>query len=1167
MILISYIGLFADGVQPDGLGTEADPYQVASLDNLLWISTNNNSWIESTYFIQTADIDATDTENWNNEEGFSPIGNSNNNFYGNYNGQYYTIDGLYINRSTSHRQGMFGYTNGSTIVNIGLTNVAINGNYFVGALVGINNDHSIISNCFSTGNVSGDSNVGSLVGQNVNHCTISNCYSTGNVSSNFYYAGGLVGYNHSSTVSNCYSEGNVGGYNLVGGLIGYINYSSTVSNCYSIGNVSGDGTVGGLIGDNVNSTISNSFWDIETSGQTTSDGGTGKTTSEMKDVSTYTDLSSIGLSTAWDFFGNPNDDTGVEDYWNIDGIRINEGYPYLSWQSPPLIANFSADQTSATLGTEIQFTDESTENPTTWEWDFDNNGTIDSIEQNPVYTYNDMGTYTVSLTISDGTRSDTETKTDYITIENYGLLPLGTGTEEDPYQIATLDNLLWISTNNSSWSANTYFIQTADIDASDTENWNEGDGFSPIGIGTWGNRFSGNYDGQNYTIDSIYINRSTSDYQGLFGYVIGAIIDNLGVTNVDVNGDYNVGGLVGDIVSNSTIINCYSTGNANGYIYAGGLVAHNTSSTIISCYSTGSVSSDYSQAGGLVGEVYGNPITSNSFWDFETSGQTTSNGGAGKPTSEMQNIATFTDESTIGLDDAWDFIGNPNDDIGTEDFWDIDGINNDGYPYLSWQQNANFSASTTSASLGEAIQFSDFSIGNITNWDWDFNYDGTIDSNDQNPFFIYPVSGIYTVSLTVSDEFGEIDTEIKINYITVNNNGTQPDGAGTSGNPYQISSLANLLWLSDNISSWDKHYIQTADIDASSTSSWNGGDGFSPIGVSYSNRFTGIYNGMGYTIIGLDIDRLYTHNIGLFGYASGTISNLGIEDVYIKGDDCVGGLVGRSLSATIENCYSTGTVKGRDYQANSTGGLVGRAESDTNIDNCYSFCTILGVSDLGGLVGTNDHSNIINSCALGSVLGSWHFAGGIVGSNQNNSTINNCYSASVVSVPGNIGGLAASNLSSNIYNSFWDIETSGQTTSEGGTGKTTAEMKDIATFTDLTTVGLDIPWDFFGNPNDDTGNNDYWNIDGVNNDGYPYLSWQYSPPSAEIPTNVIIIVNGNNVELSWDEVGAKSYNIYRSSNPYAEDWGDAIGSSDVNSYTDEGAASETKYFYLITSEN
>jgi hypothetical protein len=76
-----------------------------------------------------------------------------------------------------------------------------------------------------------------------------------------------------------------------------------------------------------------------------------------------------------------------------------------------------------------------------------------------------------------------------------------------------------------------------------------------------------------------------------------------------------------------------------------------------------------------------------------------------------------------------------------------------------------------------------------------------------------------------------------------------------------------------------------------------------------------------------------------------------------------------------------------------------------------------------------------------------------------------------------------------VTNSFWDIETSGQATSDGGTGKTTAEMQDIATFTDVDTEGLDEPWDIIAVANGGERNPSYiWNI--VNDVTYPFLSWQ-----------------------------------------------------------------------------
>jgi len=127
-----------------------------------------------------------------------------------------------------------------------------------------------------------------------------------------------VGWNYPGTVSDCYSSGSVSGETDVGGLVGR-NYG-TVSNSYSIGIVIGGSRVGGLAGASYLSTVSDSFWDTQTSGQSTSIGGTGKTTAEMHSITTYT---------TWDIVAVALGETNPAYTWNIvDG----ETYPFLSWQ-------------------------------------------------------------------------------------------------------------------------------------------------------------------------------------------------------------------------------------------------------------------------------------------------------------------------------------------------------------------------------------------------------------------------------------------------------------------------------------------------------------------------------------------------------------------------------------------------------------------------------------------------------------------------------------------------------------------------------------------------------------------------------------------------------------------------------------------------------------------
>ncbi|MCD4827842.1 MAG: PKD domain-containing protein [Candidatus Cloacimonetes bacterium] len=307
--------------------------------------------------------------------------------------------------------------NSSTITDSYSTGSATGTNY-VGGLVG-DNSCSIITNCYSTGSVTGTSYTGGLVGYNYLNSSISNCYSTGSVSGGAN-TGGLVGRNCDySSITNCYCTGNVTGTSYTGGLVGQNSYSSSITNCYCTGSVTGTSYTGGLVGYNFCS-VTDSFWDTQTSGQSASAGGTGKITAEMQDVATFTDLLTVGLSTAWDFIGNPNDDSGNNDYWDIIPY-INDNYPFLTWQVDR--TNFTATPTEMFIGTPVQFTDTSINNPTGWQWDFENDETYDSIEQNPSHTYSSSGIYTVKLTVTDGIEVDSLVRADYIAVNNTPLPP------------------------------------------------------------------------------------------------------------------------------------------------------------------------------------------------------------------------------------------------------------------------------------------------------------------------------------------------------------------------------------------------------------------------------------------------------------------------------------------------------------------------------------------------------------------------------------------------------------------------------------------------------------------------------------------------------------------------------------------------------------------------
>lgn len=311
---------------PDGDGSTT-PYQINGLNQLYWLSQNSAYW--SSDFEQIIDITATATESWDGGAGFTPIGNFSIKFNGTYNGNDHTISGLTIDRATTDEVAFIGWTsNGSDISSLNLSHVDISGDGSSAALVGYNMDGNV-SKCSSTGTVTGVNYVGGLVGQIANG-TISECYSTASVSGSGQYVGGLNGL-MAATVRDCYATGNVSGNSNVGGLIGGAFGGTTTSNSYSTGSVSGSFNVGGLIGyaapeddfsgDPAAAVIA-CFWDTEVSGNATSGAGTGKTTIEMKTLSTYTDA-------GWDFADESVN--GSNDYWGINNEQ-HSGYPFLSWE-------------------------------------------------------------------------------------------------------------------------------------------------------------------------------------------------------------------------------------------------------------------------------------------------------------------------------------------------------------------------------------------------------------------------------------------------------------------------------------------------------------------------------------------------------------------------------------------------------------------------------------------------------------------------------------------------------------------------------------------------------------------------------------------------------------------------------------------------------------------
>ena len=309
-----------------GSGTEGDPYIIDSYDGFVQFINDNKFMAYGVYIELTTDLDLNPELDGRQSYTESPIGDSVNylSFCGSFNGNghvirnYVSTDPLFMTIEID-----------AQVHNLGLEDIQVtNGGGFCGYNAGL------ITNCYTTGSVSGGDMVGGFVEYNYGAmggyaATINNCYSTCTVNGE-YQVGGFVGYNfEAASITNCYSTGAVTGDSEAGGFCG-LSEGASIVNCYSTGlvNIENSSAYGfcGWCGYG-EEMIENCFWDTDASGNSTGFGNeyteidiNGKTTTEMKNLSTFTDA-------GWDF----------DTIWVIQA----DSYPQLSWQ--PIGVNYTGE--------------------------------------------------------------------------------------------------------------------------------------------------------------------------------------------------------------------------------------------------------------------------------------------------------------------------------------------------------------------------------------------------------------------------------------------------------------------------------------------------------------------------------------------------------------------------------------------------------------------------------------------------------------------------------------------------------------------------------------------------------------------------------------------------------------------------------------------------------
>lgn len=654
----------------------------------------------------------------------------------------------------------------------------------------------------------------------------------------------------------------------------------------------------------------------------------------------------------------------------------------------------------------------------------------------------------------------------------------GNGTLETPYQIEDCSDLQAINSHLSS-----YFILNNDIDCSATTAWNGGAGFDTLGgVVT---SFTGSLDGQGHVIQNLYINRPGELYIGMFSWIGAAgVVKNLGIVDANITG---LSGFTGVVVSYNagTLTKVYTTGSVQGGNYAAGIEGYSADGSVTDAYTDVTITSSGHYSGGIVGYFFGGTITrtyavghlsggslggavglrvfgtaSSTFYNTETTGTGSSDGGTGKTTAQMMTQSTF---------DGWNFTVVGNGTIGS---WIMAG-----YPHFQMEHRS------------------------------------------------------------------------------------------------AITSLVELQLMNVDL---DDDYTVEEDIDAASTTLWNAGAGFDPVGDANPDgaQFTGTFDGQGHEIDSLYINLPETFYVGLFGYTeAATITHVGLINADITGELNVAAVIGGLFNTTASKLWSSGSVSANRV----AGGVAGALITDgATLSQSYSSATvsISGANTAGGLVGFNS-GTVSNSYARGDITGATEI-GGLVGDNTAGIVIN-CYATGdIITEDVTRGGLIGSNvdfffeIEGVVTDSFYDLMTSGQSDVGKGTAKVTLDMRSVVTFTNTATADLDTAWDFVGNPNNDAGNNDYWDEDlGINN-GYPFLTFaglvDETAPSA--PTDFVGVASSTDVNLSWtnpEDIDFSSITIRRgaTSTPITINSGVLIAEEVTSTLQSDLDLDDGVYYYSI----
>lgn len=521
---------------------------------------------------------------------------------------------------------------------------------------------------------------------------------------------------------------------------------------------------------------------------------------------------------------------------------------------------------------------------------------------------------------------------------------VGTGTENNPYQINTAAELAYFAenVNAGNWYDGEYIILKNNINL-DNQEWTP--------IGNHSNSFRGNFDGRNHTVTGMQISNSSADYVGLFGectkFNVNSAIKNITVKDSVICGENVVGAIVG-YAKEINIENCRSIGNTiNGKTDVGGICGK------IGGYSVGKVSQCYNSSkvtgrgrvGGIagMGGIAENCLNTGEIMIINKAHKSAGGGifGIFDDTTASASITACVNLGKVSGGESFGGI------VGSTDSESTGHISNCYY---------NMDAITGGFDAGTALTAGQLCGALPEGLDSTIWKEGGVDTSTAAATDTGSRFGIATgtyINLTKVAEIGETKTaSVPVyNYVTTN---------GDDWDTYTLITTAEefaAIGQNKNEAKWSANYVLGNDIDLSGVELSSIGDPEIP--------YIGKFSGDGHTISHVDMtkeDGVYSS--GLFaqiGNSSGksgkVILLLAANGDIVSSYSETGGICGNLSAGEIYGCSFTGTVKG--YTA---GGICGNAGQDTKISQCFFAGDVQGSSAAGICGRSGAVVDIINHC-------------------------------------------------------------------------------------------------------------------------------------------------------------------------------------------------------------